>query len=383
MRRAAAALLVLALAVPASASFRASGYLKTVYQYSHGTLDGRPYNLDTSRARLTLDDSQGLFRAHADYDQQLAAGSYFRTADFKAYGYAPPSPWLTMQGTISTGTLNGYGHGAYRAWLGFDGDAGTVRVGRQRIAWGTGKIWDPTDVLNPYQPTAVERDERRGVDAAYARLGIGDLGQAELVWAPDDTWVDHALLARGRNNIAGWDFSLMGGKVAGSTASVVLGGDFAGTVLEGTLHGEWVVFRPQYRADYWKGDIGYDYTVPTETKWRWLKDAAFVVEYLHAGNGTKDVRLYDYAPVLAGTENTVAQDYVAGTFSKDLHPLVKLELYGVANADDASTFFAPALTYNALENLYLSAAVQRFGGTRRTEYGRLPNQLILSAQYYF
>lgn len=379
-----ASLILLFLAAPACpAELKASGYLKDIWQYSASAFDGRRYYLNLSRARLTLDGSASAVKGHVEYDHQLAYGSFFRTTEFKLYGYSPPKPWLDMEQTISTGTLNGWGHGAYRAWVGWEGERGVLRAGRQRIAWGTGKIWNPTDVLNPYQPTSTERDERRGVDALYGRLGVGSLGQAELVWAGEDRWVDHALLARGHASLHDWDLSVMGGKVAGSTASLVMGGDFAGTLLEGTLHGEWAYSRPEWRTPYWKAGLGYDYTVPSETRWSWLKDAAFIFEYFHAGNGRTDRRRYDYAAVRAGKEVSVAQNYLGATLSKDLHPLLKLDMFSLLNADDGSTLFTPSLTWNALNDLYLSAAIQRFGGERATEYGRSPNSTLITAQYYF
>ncbi len=378
-----ASLALLLLAAPAAAEVKASGYLKNIWQYTGSEIGDQPYYLNTARARLTLDADESVFKAHVDLDNQVAAGSFFGTPDFRAFGYSPPTPWLTMQRTISTGTANGYGIGAYRAWVGVEDERGVVRAGRQRIAWGTGKIWNPTDVLNPYQPTSVEPDERRGVDALYARAGIGTLGQAEYVWAGQDRWVDQQMLVRVRENFAGWDASLLGGKVAGSTASFMAGGDFAGTLLDGTLHGEWAAFRPQIRTPYWKAGLGYDYTVDSETKLRWLKDASFVFEYFHAGNGSTDPARYNFAPLLAGAEVSVAQNYFGATLSEDLHPLVKISLLGIANADDGSTFFFPSLTWNALNDLYLTAAFQRFGGGRPTEYGRHPNQTVLTVQYYF
>ncbi len=384
MKTAAKALLAtLLLAAPAAAETKVSGYAKSIEQWSAGTLDDRPYNLNTSRARLTLDEKDGPFAAHADLDAQEAVGSYFHTLDFKVLGYAPPTPWLTMQKTVSTGTTNGFGVGAYRAWIGVEDEGGALRAGRQRIAWGTGKIWNPTDVLNPYQPTAIERDERRGVDALYARKGLGALGQAEFVWAGEDRWVDHQLLARGHGNLGGVDASLLGGKIAGSTAAFMVGGDFAGTLADGTLHGEWGYFHPQWRTPYWKAGVGWDYTFADETKVPGLKNAAFVFEYYHAGNGVTDTRKYDFQPVLAGKEVSVAQDYFGASVSKDLHPLLKLEAFALLNADDGSTFFTPSLTWNALNDLYLTFALQRFSGEKRTEYGRQPNQAVLTGQYYF
>ncbi|MEQ1920482.1 MAG: hypothetical protein ABL955_14940, partial [Elusimicrobiota bacterium] len=356
MKSVRASLFLLLLAAPASAAVKAGGYLKDFWQYSHSALDGRAYNLNTARARLTLDADRSVLKAHVDFDQQVAAGSFFRTMEFRQFGYAPPKPWLDMEHTVSTGTTNGYGIGAYRAWLGVEDERGVVRAGRQRIAWGSGKLWNPTDVLNPYDPTTVEREERRGVDALYARAGIGSLGQAELAWAPGDRWNDHALLARGRANWEGWDASLMGGKVPGSTASFVLGGDFARELFEGTAHGEAAWFNPVNRNPFWKTGLGYDYNFASDTKWTWLKDAAFIFELYHAGNGKTDPRRYDFASLRAGREQGVAQNYFGATFSKDLHTLLKFECASIINADDGSTLAYPSLAWNAVPDLWLTVA---------------------------
>lgn len=374
---------LLLLAAPARAEVKLSGYLKDFWQHSRSALDGRAYNLNTFRARASVDAQWKNLRSQVSLDNQVAAGSFFRTTEFRAFGYAPPKPWLDMEHTVSTGTTNGYGVGAYRAWLGWENEQNAVRAGRQRIAWGSGKLWNPTDVLNPYDPTTVEPTERRGVDALYARAGVGSLGQVELAWAPQDRWVDHALLARGRANAAEWDFSALAGKIAGSTSSLMGGGDFAGTFLEGTLHGELAYFHPESRTGYWKAGLGYDYTMPSDSRWTWLRDAAFVTEWYHMGNGATDPRRYDFAALRLGREQGVARNYAGATFSRDLHPLVKLELVGLANAEDASTLFFPSATWNARENLYLSAGWRRFGGERGTEYGRQPNAAILTGQLWF
>lgn len=383
MRRVRASLLVLLLASPAAAGVKAGGYVKDFWQYSHSVFDGRAYNLNTARARLTLDAERSVFKAHLDFDNQFAAGSYFRTTEFRRFGYAPPKPWLDMEHTVSTGVANGYGIGAYRAWIGVEDERGVVRLGRQRVAWGTGKLWNPTDVLNPYDPTNVERDERRGVDALYARAGVGSLGQAELAWAPGDRWVEHAVLARVRANWREWDGSLMGGKIPGSTASFVVGGDFAGSVADGTAHGEAAWFAPESRTPYWKAGLGYDYSFASDSKWTALRDAAFVFEAYHAGSGATDPRRYDLAAVRAGREPGVARNYFGATASKDLHTLLKLECASIVNADDGSTLAYPSLSWNAAPDLWLTAAWRRFGGDKLSEYGPQPNAAVLTAQYWF
>ncbi|MBI3552490.1 MAG: hypothetical protein HY077_08220 [Elusimicrobia bacterium] len=382
------AVLFLFAAAPSNASdapkpVSASGYLKELWQYSRSAFDGRPYFLNTGRARLTLDANTSVFKAHADYDHEVLAGSFFRTFEYKVFGLGEPPSWLTMDQTISTGATNIYRHRLYRGWAGVESDRGTLRFGRQRIAWGTGKLWNPTDVLNPYQPTTVERDERRGVDAVYGRYGLGNLSQAELAWSQQDRWPDHSLLARLKTNVKDYDLSVMGGKLASSTDSWMVGGDFAGNLLDGTLHAEWSYTDLKVRTPFWKADLGYDYTFPTETKLWLLRDSTVVAEYFHSGSGVLDRRSYDFTKLFGGREVTVAQDYMGLTYSKDLHTLLKLEFSLITNLDDGSGFYSPSLQYNALNNLYLSGGFQRFGGGRGTEFGHVPNLGFLQAQYYF
>jgi len=367
----------------AAGSLQAGGYLKDVYQYSASALDGRPYFLNTSRARLSLDGSASVLRAHVDYDQEVLAGSFFRATEYRVFGLGEPAQFLGAEQTISTGATSVWRQRLYRGWLGLETDGAAVRFGRQRIAWGTGKFWNPTDVLNPYQPLSVERDERRGVDALYARRALGELSQAELAWAPDTLWAGQSLLARLKSHAGEYDASLMGGKVAGSSGSWIVGGDFAGNLLDGTLHGEWSYTALGARTPYWKADLGYDYVFPTETRFYPLRDASVVAEYFHNGAGELDTSRYDFSRVLSGRDVTVAQDYAGLSYGKDLRPLLRLELLLIQNLDDGSQFFSPDLQWNALANLYLTAGLQRFGGPKRSELGRPANLAFLQTQYYF
>ena len=81
--------------------------------------------------------------------------------------------------------------------------------------------------------------------------------------------------------------------------------------------------------------------------------------------------------------STLAQDYLGLTYAKDLPPLLKLELILLTTLDDGSQFFSPTLQWNARESLYLTAGLQRFGGPKRTEYGRPANLSFAQAQFYF
>lgn len=366
-------------------SLSPSGYLKELWQYSHSALDDRPYYLNTGRARLTLDGTAWTYlKGHVDYDHTLVAGSYFRTPEYRLLGLNEPDNFLMMYQTIRRTPTSVWRQSLYRGWLGMETEKTVLRFGRQRIAWGTGKIWNPTDILNPYHPTTVERDERAGVDVLYLRRAAGDLTQFEAAYAPEVNWAKTALLARGKLNWKGFDFSLMGGKAAASTGSWITGGDFAGNLGQGSLHGEWSYTDLRTQRPFWKGLLGYDYTFPSDAPLQAvLKDAATTIEYLHSGAGTTDVFRYNPTDLLTGRQVTLGKDYVGATYSKDLHSLLKLDWSILANLDDLSHFFGPSLQFNALPNLYLSAGWQRFGGGTATEFGRAPNVSYLQAQYYF
>jgi len=361
----------------------AAGYLKELWQGSHSALDGRAYFLNIDRARLTVDAQASVFKAHLDYDQEVLAGSYFRTSEYRLFGLAEPGSWLDLEQTIADSATSLWRQRLYRGWAGLETGATALRFGRQRVAWGTGKLWNPTDVLNPTRPTAVEREERGGVDALTLRQGAGELSQAELAYAPQSRWPDSALLARLKSNWEGTDVSVMGGKVAGSTASWMMGGDFARGLWDGALHGEWSYSAAEGPRPYWRADLGYEYSFGSEPALRWLKDAALLVEVYRNGRGT--VRRGDYQRGLlaTGREVSLAKDYAGATFSKDLHPLLKAEAVLIVNLDDGSQFFAPDLQWNALPDLTLTLGWQRFGAAKSTEFGFLANLLYFQAQYFF
>ncbi|HVE13029.1 MAG TPA: hypothetical protein VNI01_06515, partial [Elusimicrobiota bacterium] len=293
----------------------------------------------------------------------------------------PPS-YLTMDQAIAAGSDANYRHRLYRGWVEAARGDVHLRFGRQRIAWGTGKLWNPTDVLNPFVPTTVERDERAGVDALYARTGLGELGQAESAWTLARDWAGSDLLGRLRGNRAGTDFSAMGGKVAGSTGSWMAGGDFASDLAGGSLHGEAAYVDPRTAPPYWRALAGYETTLSAAAP-EPFKDLWALAEVYRNGQGSVHPARYDFSALLTGRTISLGKDYAGAGLRKDLHPLVQLEIYQLVNLDDGSAFFAPALDWNALANLHLSGGWQRFSGGRGTEYGRLANLAFLQAQYFF
>ncbi|MBI4346255.1 MAG: hypothetical protein HY553_05340 [Elusimicrobia bacterium] len=377
-----AAVVAVLLAAPAAAGVSAGGYLKNLYDYTRAPLSERPYWSDLSRARVTLEAKRGPVVAHADYDHELRVGSFLNTPDYRLTGLREPASYFDMEQTISTGNSYLYRHRLYRAWAAVEGEAWTVRFGRQRIAWGSGKIWNPTDVLNPFEPTSLERDERRGVDAVYARRGLGSLGQAEAAWALADRWAATDLLGRARGHLGSADAAVVGGKVAGSTGSWLAGGDVSADLWEGNAHAEWTYTNPGTRTSYWRVMLGYEYTLSADHA-RPLRELSILAEYYHNGRGETDPARYQPALLSSGREVALARDYLGLGLQQELHPLVNAELHQVLNLNDDSHFLNASVAWNAVKNVYLTAGLQRFAGSRRSELGRAANRVYAQAQYFF
>jgi hypothetical protein len=372
-----------ASAAEAGPAWSASGYLKDLWQYSASSLDRRPYFLNVSRQRLNLDLSWSVLKARVEYEHEQLAGSFFRTGEYRLFGLAEPARFLDTELMVSTSDTVVWRQRLHRWWAGFETEDTVLRVGRQRVAWGTGKYFNPVDVLNPQSPFSLEQDERPGTDAVYLRRSLGDLSQAELAWAPEDRWSGHGLLGRLRTNWRSVDLALLGGKTAVSSASWTLGGEAAGSVADGTLRLDWAYADPGFDRPAWKLCLGWDYAFAPDTRLPGFKELSLTLEYFHDGSGTVHAFRYDSLKVLSGRDLTLAKDYAVLAFAKDLHPLLTLETALIVNLDDGSSFAAPSLTWDVGRNLLLSAGVQRLSGARRTEFGRRANLGWLQSQWFF
>ena len=64
---------------------------------------------------------------------------------------------------------------------------GNIIIGRQRISWGTGRIWNPTDLFNPINPANFSKIEKDGADAVSLTYFFGSFTDLNLVYnAADD-----------------------------------------------------------------------------------------------------------------------------------------------------------------------------------------------------
>ena len=56
-----------------------------------------------------------------------------------------------------------------RASVAYTGDKTVLRFGRQAVSWGTGMLFTPMDIFNPFDPTAVDKEYKTGDDMLYGQ----------------------------------------------------------------------------------------------------------------------------------------------------------------------------------------------------------------------
>ena len=58
-------------------------------------------------------------------------------------------------------------HRVDRLWLGYTSEKAVLRFGRQALSWGNGLFYAPMDLVNPFDPAAIDTEYKAGDDMLY------------------------------------------------------------------------------------------------------------------------------------------------------------------------------------------------------------------------
>ncbi len=251
---------------------------------------------------------------------------------------------------------------------------GTLVIGRQRISWGTGRVWNPTDIFNPINPADFGKIEKDGADAISMKFFLGQLTDLQIVYNSEYHFKSSNYAARFRTNILGYDFAVLGGSL---DREPIAGGDFAGNVWTAGIRGEALVSRDPAKSGgyYVRWILGMDYQ---------FTDRLYgLFEYYHNGQGTLDRSKYDFAGVLEGRILNVAKDYLALSGSYQATSLITVTLASISNFSDGSGYLAGTINYSASDNASIALGSLYTFGRTLTEYWYYPQAYYLKLETYF
>jgi hypothetical protein len=351
-----------------------TGSFYNVYSDSRTVIPpAQDFALDLSRLRLKL---AGRPMAHlavdVQYDNELLLGNYLSTAQYALLRRRPAVTSFDLTHEYITRGNVVARHQLYRATLAWSGSVTDVRVGRQRVALGTGQFWSPLDLLNPLDPTRLERDYRTGVDAIVVERKLGAVSRVQGMFAPGTRRARAIAGAYLHGNVRGADFSILAGRFRGDDA---IGVDISAARGGLGLRGEATITRPVAGPRFGRVLLGGDYGFANTVN--------LSAEVYANGQGATDRNRYDYAALTTGRTFSLGRYYGAVAASYQVTPLVKATVYAVTNAGDGSAVVWPRLEYSAASNLDLVLGLQRFVGDETTEYGRLSNLLHGEVRWFF
>lgn len=356
------------------APWRFSGSYLNLYSRSRTVIPPtQRFALDLNRFRLKLEGEpiKGL-RVELQEDQELLTGSYLGTPQYALIKDRPSTTSFDLDHDYVANDHVIARHRLYRATLLWSVASTDVKIGRQRVALGTGQFWSPLDLLNPIDPTRLERDYRAGVDAVLVERKLGALARVEGVYAPATASVKSVAAGYVHGNARGTDYSLLLGRFRGDDA---IGGDLSSARGGLGIRGEATLTRPMTGSRYARVLLGADYG--------FVNTLNVTAEVYYNGQGASAPARYDYAALFSGRAINLARRYGAVAASYDLTPLVKITGFGVLNADDRSGVIWPRFQYSAAADFDVAAGLQRFFGSPMSEYGRLSNVLHAEARWFF
>ncbi len=351
-----------------------SGYVKTLFIGSRTVFPvEQRYALDLNRLRLEFKGNLAAGVAiDLQYDNEILLGNYLRTAQFGLQKDQPKPQYWDLDGTYAEGGSYYGRHRLYRASVTLAAGETDVRLGRQRIAWGTGRFWSPLDILNPLSAIQLEREERIGVDAVLVERRFGALSRLSGVYAPSHAALDASTALRWHANRAGVDYSLVVARLVGEA---VAGADIATQLGDAGLRAELTTARREDGSRYRRTLVGLDYAFPNTL--------TLSGELYYNGAGASDRSAYDFAALFAGRIQSVGRRYFGAYAGYEITPLLKWTNHLVVNLADRSRYFSPVLTYSLRTNVDLTVGAQLFSGPRGSEYALFHNTYYAQVQWYF
>lgn len=284
-------------------------------------------------------------------------------------------------------------HRLDRLSLDLTGERAVARIGRQALSWGNGLVFTPMDIVNPFDPTAVDREYKSGDDMLYAQILRDNGDDLQGAWvarrdAQGEVSAEVASIAAKYHGFAGeFEYDLL---LAQHYDDPVLGvgglRDIGGAIL---------------RGDLTLSDSGDDVVTSAvlSLSHAWViaeHNITGFVEYYYNGFGQPDgdyslAALQGNPELLARIDRgelfTLGKNYLAASATVEMTPLWLLTPNLFLNLDDGSALFQLVSNHDFGQDWQLLGALGVPVGPAGTEYGGIdsgqPGQTLATGPSLF
>jgi len=261
-----------------------------------------------------------------------------------------------------------------------------VILGKQRIAWGSGIVFSPTDNFNKPNPLSLS-GRKEGINALVTKVFIGDLSAFDLVIAPADVFkrIDDEI------NLEHLKYSKLASRLTfnkfktdmacsyqydGELKKYLFGLDIKGDLKLGYhLETVFIYNRDEFdfgkMANYWQAVLGLDYSFAG----KWI----LLGEYFYNGPGETEAAELS-ASSFSLLDEFKYRHYLYSQISYQHDIFLGADLFLLWNMVDRSFILSPNMKYSLFQNTDLSLYSQMFLGDETDEYG--PERLGINQIYY-
>lgn len=366
------------------------GYYKNLLVTSETISNKKPYISDLQRIRFDVKEkiSQKL-TARLVYDTNFLLNDFSRSADFNLVredNQRELAFWDTHHVILDKRDLFWTGS-FYRAYLRYDTALAQYVIGKQTVDWDRMRFYHPFDFFNPIAPTAIEKDEKMGVDAVNIDFHPQSFISYNFIYAPDKDPDLQSYGLRFLSKVRDYDIFLI--------AADVKRDYYAGFGFDGYLYGSGLRGEVTYASNhnnndrlidngnngsgadnFFRGSIGIDRSFSPKLYG--------ILEYFYNG-GAKIMNAPAFLSSLQYSRRALSiTKHIAGAgVEYEFTGITKLNNYLFYDFEGNSFFYNPEFKWNIKPNADLTIGCQIFEGDDDSEYGNYHDLFYAEMKLYF
>jgi hypothetical protein len=250
-----------------------------------------------------------------------------------------------------------------------------VKIGRQRVNWGIGLVWNPNDIFNAFSYIDFDYEERPGSDAVSLTWYKSATSSLDLVYKIDKNPLDstfrHTAAARYLFNVQNYDLQFLTGL---NNNDFVGGFGWSGAIGNVSFRGEMSVFVPVMQRDInrttaFSATVEADYTFANSL---YLHGAA-LFNSLGKLNSSEGMNLFATQNDLSAKKLSYGKFEIFGQATYPVSPIFNVGLAAMLNPADLSAYISPNCTFSLADNLELALVSQVLVGKDGSEYASTGN----------
>jgi hypothetical protein len=245
-----------------------------------------------------------------------------------------------------------------------------IKIGRQRVNWGIGLVWNPNDIFNAFSYIDFDYEERPGSDAvsiSWYRSATSTLDVVgKISRNPADSARLSTLAARYLFNLKNYDLQFIAGKF---NDDFISGFGWSGAIKNVSFRGEMSVFTPVMNRNIHHkttvvATIEFDYTFGNQL---YLHSAALFNSSGKTQN-PEGMNLLATQNDLSAKKLSYGKYELFGQAAYPVSPVSRIGLAAMLNPVDLSTYLTPNCVFSLADNLELMLNAQLLLGKSNTEY---------------